>query len=295
MRVGIGLPSAVSPPDGRIVVEWAAAAESLGFGSVAVIDRLLAPTYDPLTVLAAAAAVTTRVELYTSVLLTALRPTAVVASQAATVDQLSGGRLSLGVGVGSRRVDYDAAGVAFERRGKVFDEQLSELRRVWQAPEDFSTPGPAPRRLGGPPILLGGTSEAAVRRVIQHGSGWICGVGGAVAFARTAETVRERWQRAGRDGSPWLLSVVNYALGANAADIAERYLRRYYGEATFLENMIAQIPTNLDSVRAALDAHRQVGCDEVILLPCASDQRQLELAAKVLSDDLTGAGTGPSR
>ena len=88
---------------------------------------------------------------------------------------------------------------------------------------------------------------------------------------------------------------MNYALGANAADIAERYLRRYYGEATFLENMIAQIPTNLDSVRAALDAHRQVGCDEVILLPCTSDQRQLELAAKVLSGDLTGAGTGPSR
>jgi alkanesulfonate monooxygenase SsuD/methylene tetrahydromethanopterin reductase-like flavin-dependent oxidoreductase (luciferase family) len=231
--------------------------------------------------------------LYTSVLLPALRPTAVVASQAATVDQLSGGRLSIGVGVGSRRVDYDAAGVAFERRGKVLDEQLSELRRVWQEPEDFRTPGPAPRRLGGPPIFVGGTSEAAVRRVIQHGSGWICGVGGAVAFAGTAETVRKRWQRAGRDGSPWLLSVVNYALGANAADIAEGYLRRYYGEATFLQSMIAQIPTSLDSVRAALDAHRQVGCDEVILLPCASDQRQLELAAKVLSDDLTG--TGPSR
>ena len=70
MRVGIGLPSAVSPPDGRVVIEWAAAAEQAGFASVAVIDRLLAPTYDPLTVLAAAAAVTARIGLYTSVLLT---------------------------------------------------------------------------------------------------------------------------------------------------------------------------------------------------------------------------------
>jgi alkanesulfonate monooxygenase SsuD/methylene tetrahydromethanopterin reductase-like flavin-dependent oxidoreductase (luciferase family) len=285
VRVGIGLPTAVSPADGRIVVEWAAGAEDLGFGSVAAIDRLLAPTYDPLTVLAAAAVVTTRVELYTSVLLTPLRPTAVVASQAATVDQLSGGRLRLGVGVGSRRTDYEAAGVPFERRGKTLDQQLPELRRMWQAPRDFTTPGPAPHRPGGPPILLGGTSEAAVRRVVQHGSGWICGVGGAAAFTRNAEVVRERWHGAGRDGTPWLMSVISFALGANAADLARRYLRFYYGAAPFLESMIAQTPTTLEGVRATLDAHRQAGCDEVLLLPCAPDRRQLKLAAETLSAD----------
>jgi alkanesulfonate monooxygenase SsuD/methylene tetrahydromethanopterin reductase-like flavin-dependent oxidoreductase (luciferase family) len=78
VKVGIGLPSALSPPHGHVVIEWAAAAEEAGFWSVAVIDRLLAPTYDPLTVLAAAAAVTARVELYASVMLTALRPVAMV-------------------------------------------------------------------------------------------------------------------------------------------------------------------------------------------------------------------------
>ena len=282
MKVGIGLPSAVSPPDGRVVVEWAAAAEQAGFDSVAVIDRLIAPTYDPLTVLAAAAAVTTRAGLYTSVLLTALRPAAVVASQAATVDQLSGGRLLLGVAVGSRRADYAAAGVPFERRGQILDTQLAELRRAWAEPDGFTAPGPAPRTPGGPPILLGGTSRAALRRVAEHGSGWICGLGGAAGFAQTAKLVRERWHAAGRDGEPRLLSVVNFALGPGAAGVAEGFLRRYYGAAPFVDGMVRDTPTSLDGVRAVLDAHREAGCDEVLLFPCTSQRSQLDLAAEAL-------------
>ena len=282
MKIGIGLPSAVSPPDGTVVVGWAAAAEDAGFGSVAVIDRLLAPTYDPLTVLAAAAAVTARVELYTSVMLTALRPAAVVASQAATVDQLSGGRLRLGIAVGSRRPDYDAVAVPFERRGRILDEQLAELRRAWSGPGGFTTPGPAPHRPGGPPILFGGTSRAAIRRVAEHGAGWICGLGGATGFARSAGLVRDRWQRAGREGAPRLLSVVNFALGADAAGIRERFLRSYYGAAPFVQSMIRDTPTSLDEVRATLDAHREAGCDEVLLFPCASHREQLELVADAL-------------
>jgi alkanesulfonate monooxygenase SsuD/methylene tetrahydromethanopterin reductase-like flavin-dependent oxidoreductase (luciferase family) len=282
VKVGIGLPSAVSPPDGRVVVEWAAAAEQAGFASVAVIDRLLAPTYDPLTVLAAAAAVTERVGLYTSVLLTPLRPVAVVASQAATVDQLSGGRLSLGVAVGSRRPDYAAVGVPFERRGQVLDAQLTALRRAWAEPDGFTAAGPAPRTPGGPPILLGGTSPAAMRRVAQHGCGWICGLGGAAGFASAAEAVRDRWRRAGRDGAPRLLSIVNFALGPRAAEVSASFLRRYYAAAPFVEAMVRGTATTLDRVRAELDAHRQAGCDEVLLFPCAADLSQLELAAEAL-------------
>jgi alkanesulfonate monooxygenase SsuD/methylene tetrahydromethanopterin reductase-like flavin-dependent oxidoreductase (luciferase family) len=200
VKVGIGLPNALSPPDGHVVIEWAAAVEEAGFGSVAVIDQLLAPTYDPLTVLAAAAAVTARVELYTSVMLTALRPVAVVAAQAATVDQLSRGRLRLGVAVGSRRPDYAAVGVPVERCGKVLDEQLAESRRAWREPDGFTAPGPVPHTPGGPPILPGGASKATVRRVAQHGTSWICGRGGASAFAQAAQAVQDQWRRAGRDG-----------------------------------------------------------------------------------------------
>lgn len=282
MDVGIGLPSALSPPGGRVVIEWAAAAEAAGFSSVAVIDRLLAPTYDPLTVLAAAAAVTSRAALYTSVMLTALRPAAVVAAQAATVDQLSGGRLRLGVAVGSRRADYEAVGVPFEQRGLLLDEQLGQLRRAWREPGGFAAPGPPPCTPGGPPVLLGGTSRAAVRRVAQYGSGWICGLGGAPAFARTAQLVRDHWRLAGRDGRPRLMSMVNFALGADAAGVRERFLRGYYASAPFVESMIRDTPTTIDGVRAALDAHRAAGCDEVLLFPCSPDPGQVGLAAMAL-------------
>jgi len=164
---------------------------------------------------------------------------------------LSGGRLRLGVAVGSRRPDYAAAGVPFERRGQVLDEQLAELRRAWSEPDGFAAPGPPPHTPGGPPILLGGTSRAAVRRVAEHGAGWICGLGGAAAFAQTAEAVRDRWRRAGRDGTPRLLSIVNFALGSGATDISGRFLRRYYGAAPFVESMVADTATTLDDVRAA--------------------------------------------
>jgi len=283
MRVGIGLPSNVSPADGRVVIDWAGAAEQVGFDSLAAVDRLLAPTYDPLTVLGAAAAVTSKALLYTSVLLTPLRPVAVVASQAATVDQLSGGRLRLGVAVGRRRADYDAVGTPFECRGRVLDEQLTELRRVWHEPDGFTSAGPAPFRVGGPPILFGGMSGAALRRVTEHGTGWICGVGGAPAFAGPAEAVRQAWREADRAGAPTLVSVVNFVLGPDAEDVRERFLRYYYGEAPFVDSMVVQTPTTVDGLRASLDAHRSVGCDEVLLLPCSSDMRQLELAATALT------------
>jgi len=284
VRVGVGLPSATSPAAGRIVIDWASAAEQAGFDSVAVIDRLLAPTYDPLTVLAAAAAVTTNVQLYTSVLLTPLRPAAIVASQVATVDQLSGGRLRLGVAVGSRRADYDAAGVAFDHRGRTLDEQMSELRRVWQEPDGFTAPGSSPFTTGGPPILFGGTSEAALRRVAEHGAGWICGVGGVPAFAPLAESVRTAWRAAGRPGAPVLVSVVNFVLGPDAEQVGERFLRGYYGAAPFVDGMVRDSPTTVAALRASLDAHREIGCDEVLLLPCSADLTQLELAATALTD-----------
>jgi alkanesulfonate monooxygenase SsuD/methylene tetrahydromethanopterin reductase-like flavin-dependent oxidoreductase (luciferase family) len=162
------------------------------------------------------------------------------------------------------------------------DAQLAELRRAWAEPDGFAVAGPAPRTPGGPPILLGGTSPAALRRVSQHGSGWICGLGGAGGFARTADVVRDHWRRAGRDGAPRLLSIVNFALGSQAPEVSASFLRRYYAAAPFVDDMVRDTPTTLDEVRAELDAHRQVGCDEVLLFPCADDLSQLELAAQAL-------------
>src|SRR5688500_3348272 len=111
MDVGIGLPNAVRGVDRRGIVDWARRAEDAGFASLGTIDRIAYPGFESLVSLAAAAAVTERIRLTTDILLAPVRNTALLAKEAATIDQLSGGRLVLGLAIGGREDDYAAAGV----------------------------------------------------------------------------------------------------------------------------------------------------------------------------------------
>ena len=118
MKIGIGLPGAIPGAVGKDVLEWARQADSGPFSSLSIIDRLVYPNYEPLITLAAVAGVTQRVRLMTTVLLAPMRNTAVLAKQAATLDQISQGRLTLGIAVGGREDDYRAASASFSDRGK---------------------------------------------------------------------------------------------------------------------------------------------------------------------------------
>jgi probable F420-dependent oxidoreductase len=143
------------------------------------------PWPDPLMLLAAIAAVTTRVRLATGILITPLRPVAVLAKQCATLDQQSGGRLDLGVGVGWQREEYEAVGVPFARRFAVLDDQLVALRALWSAEQpvevhletvDFGPTWcmPRPVQAGGVPIGFGmAATDATVSRIAEHGSAWL--------------------------------------------------------------------------------------------------------------------------
>jgi alkanesulfonate monooxygenase SsuD/methylene tetrahydromethanopterin reductase-like flavin-dependent oxidoreductase (luciferase family) len=125
MEVGIGLPNATLGVKGSDIVTWAREAEQAGFSCLGTIDRIAYANYEPLTALAAAAAVTERIRLTTSVLLAPLRTnTALFAKQAASVDGLSNGRLVLGIAVGGREDDYELSGVDFHKRGAIMDRQL---------------------------------------------------------------------------------------------------------------------------------------------------------------------------
>src|SRR5256884_6136646 len=127
MEIGIGLPNAVRDVQGREIVTWAREAEQAGFSTLGTIDRIVYPNYEPLVALAAAAAVTERIRLLTSVLLMPLRlNVALFAKQAATVHHLSGGRLVLGLGLGGRDDDFDVSGAAMHSRGKAFERQLDQ-------------------------------------------------------------------------------------------------------------------------------------------------------------------------
>ncbi|HKS68834.1 MAG TPA: LLM class flavin-dependent oxidoreductase, partial [Ktedonobacterales bacterium] len=106
MRVGIGLPASIPGVQGRLLLDWAQRADAGPFASLGIIGRLVYPNYDPLIALAGAAGVTVRIRLMTTVLLAPLRNTAILAKQAASLDALSGGRLTLGLGVGAREDDF---------------------------------------------------------------------------------------------------------------------------------------------------------------------------------------------
>src|SRR5256885_16651286 len=115
MKIGLGLPNAVPDvPEGRLFVRLARNAERLGFSSLATIGRIAYPNYEELVTLAAAAGATERIGLFTDILLGPARAPVLLAKQAASLDQLSGGRLTLGVAVGMREDDFPSTGHDFD-------------------------------------------------------------------------------------------------------------------------------------------------------------------------------------
>ena len=283
--IGIGLPTTISGVAGTTVLEWARRADAAGFSTLGTIDRVVYGNYDAVPALAAAAAVTSRIRLTTAILISPYRGNgALLAKQLASVDQLSGGRLVVGIAVGGREDDYDATGSDFAGRGKAQDALLAEMRAVWAGePRGFAGAiGPAPVQPGGPPLLIGGNGAAAIRRTTSVGAGWIAGGGGPAMFADGAAGVRDAWTAAGREGAPRLVALGYYALGSGGPDAARRYLTDYYG---FLGPMADQIAagasTDSDAVRSTVDAFAEAGCDELILFPCSPDLDQVDRLAEV--------------
>jgi alkanesulfonate monooxygenase SsuD/methylene tetrahydromethanopterin reductase-like flavin-dependent oxidoreductase (luciferase family) len=274
MRVGVGLPTS-TPDAGRdLLLEWARRADAGPFTSVGVIDRLVYDCWDPLAALAAAATVTSTVALVTMVVIGPLRDTAVLAEQATAVDALSNGRLVLGLGLGARADDYEAAGVDRRRRGAALTGQLVELRHRWE--DNPST------RAGGPPLLVGGANSAAYARAARHADGYVHGGGPARGFAAAAARVRAAWVDAGRPGRPRLWAQAYFALGSEAAGAA--YLRDYYRfTGGFEERIAAGCLTTPAAVRDFVRGYEEEGCDELVLLPTVSDLDQLDRLAEAVA------------
>jgi alkanesulfonate monooxygenase SsuD/methylene tetrahydromethanopterin reductase-like flavin-dependent oxidoreductase (luciferase family) len=286
MEIGIGLPATIRGVEGRTIIEWARDAEQNGLSTLGVIDRLVYANYEPLITLAAAAAVTERIRLTTAVLLGPLRTnTALLAKQAASVDALSGGRLVLGIAVGGREDDYQAAGADFHRRGRTLDRQLEEMKRIWSGESRglAGAIGPAPARAGGPQVIVGGSADAAIRRAVRYGDGWIAGGGGPEMFRRGAEAVKAAWMAAGRTGAPRLLALSYFSLGADAQQHAGSYLRDYYGFAgPYAERVVASAATSAEMVKSQAAAFEAAGCDELIFFPCSTDLNQVRQLTEAL-------------
>jgi len=284
--IGIGLPNTVPGTEGRRLVDWAKNAEEAGFSTLGTIGRLVYPNYEELIALSAAAAVTSRIRLTTSVLLAPLYSnTALFAKQAASLDRLSGGRLVLGLGLGGRDDDYTASALPTTGKGRRFDQQLTEMKRIW-AGESYGYAGaigPEPVRPGGPELILGGAAEASFRRVALLGDGWIMGGGTPDMFAEASAGIDKAWAEAGRPGKARKLSLAYFALGPDARNQADNYLLHYYGWLGDVARQIAAgAAVNTEMVKGYADAFALAGCDELIFVPTTAAPDQIGLLASAV-------------
>jgi alkanesulfonate monooxygenase SsuD/methylene tetrahydromethanopterin reductase-like flavin-dependent oxidoreductase (luciferase family) len=280
MDIAIGLPATITDVSPEQLLEWARRAEGRGFSSLGTIDRIVYGNYEPLIALAAAAAVTERIRLATTILIAPYRNAAIVAKQAASLDRLSNGRLTLGVAVGGREDDYEAAGADFGTRGRRFEQMLEEWKRIW-AGESFGTAGAiGPTPPGGPTLVVGGSVDAAFARAARFADGWIMGGGAPDMFRDGAAKLRAAWEAAGRDGQPRALALAYFALGDNAQQAADAYLRDYYAFLGDYADAIAHSAAkDADTVRGYVEAFADAGCDELFLFPCDPDPAQVDLLA----------------
>ena len=279
MRVGIGLPNTIAGTGGDQLFSWIRRADNGPFSTLGVFDRVRYDSYEPLAVLAAAAGATTRVGLATMIVISPLRNTAMLAKSAASVDALSGGRLTLGVAVGARRDDYSSVGVPYGERGRRLTEQLAEMRAVWADPAI----GPAAARPAGPNLLVGGNSDVAFSRVTRYADGYAHGGGPPRVFARMADKARAAWQATGRGGKPLIWGMGYFALGAENAAAGADYLRDYYAfTGPFGERIAQELLTTPQAIAQFLRGYADAGCDEVILFPTSADVSQPDRLADVI-------------
>ncbi len=271
MRIGIGLPSHIAHVPGVLTTEWARRAERRGFAHLAAIDRPVYESLDSIVALSVAAGATTEVGLMTNVLLAPLYPAVLLAKQVTTLADASGGRLTLGLGIGSRPDDYTAVGVDYGRRGRILDQTVAVLRDT--------ALGTAPGRI---PILFGGRADATIRRAATIGDGWTAGALRDYANQSVlADRVRAAWTQAGRPGRPWLQASVNFALGAPGTVATGRaHLQRYYGfNPDYARLNVADMLTSPRDAAQTVVAYRDLGFDGLVFHPCVAEIDQVDRLA----------------
>jgi alkanesulfonate monooxygenase SsuD/methylene tetrahydromethanopterin reductase-like flavin-dependent oxidoreductase (luciferase family) len=286
MRLGIGLPNTMAhETDRRLMLEWARLADEAGFDTLGTIDKPNYDSWDPLVTLAGVAGVTQRARLATSILLLPPRNEVLVAKHAAVVDQLSGGRLTLGLAQGGREDDFQVLGAPFKGRSQRFEEQVARLREVWanarDSDRDHGALGPAPVQDPGPPIWIGAQQEKAVERALRIGDGFLFGTAGSAMMAQLTPRLREAASAQGKTDFA-VAGLAYVAVGDNPAKALEEgahHVLRYYGQLwTEPENLIHHGPA--DKIAEEIAAYADAGLDLLIVFPQIPSLDQVERLAE---------------
>jgi alkanesulfonate monooxygenase SsuD/methylene tetrahydromethanopterin reductase-like flavin-dependent oxidoreductase (luciferase family) len=298
VKIGIGLPTHIPGCRRDLFLDWARAADA-GASTLAIADMVTTPAWDALAGLAAAAAVTERVRLMTNVFVLPLRNAGLAAKQAATIDVLSNGRLTLGIGAGGKKPvlfgitedasahanfpDYAAAPADPMGRSRRVDEQVAYMKRLWAGePPMAGVPpvGPTPSRPGGPELLAGTFAPAGMRRAVEWCDGFACFNHGANAEAveEHFRLASEAWKASGHAGAPRVVGSCYLALGPDAAEGKSAFLAKHYEHLSTegLSRIDAAIgPAGDDAALRAAKVYSGIGYDELVFVPMIPEVEQV--------------------
>jgi probable F420-dependent oxidoreductase len=289
--VGIEIPHvrATQAPDAAELAGMLRDAEQAGFHSVWAMESQLAPasSLEPLSVLAFAAGQTSAIRLGIAIAVLPLHQPVRLARQAASIDRLSGGRLTLGVGVGVSALPHDAFGVRSTERAPRFEEYLAVMRQLWEDPAvDFEgrfvalrharmEPKPIQRPL---PVWFGASSPPALKRTARLADGWIgAGSSPSGAFPGHVAELKEHLAAEGRDPDEFPIAKRAYVAIDRPPDEVSAWFRAVYGPAITPEVAITGSP---QQVLEGLHELREAGADLLVVAPTGDDRPQLELVAE---------------
>jgi alkanesulfonate monooxygenase SsuD/methylene tetrahydromethanopterin reductase-like flavin-dependent oxidoreductase (luciferase family) len=260
------------------------------FHSLSCGERILGPTYDMRILLASAAALTERIEINTTLYVLPMHNAVRAAKEIATLDVMSGGRLTVTVGYGGRPLDYQAVGATYAGRHAKMDEQVATMRSIWaQNPpfEGVDPVGPEPVQQGGPRILTGAMGPKGIARSAQWADGIFAfsGNGEKDELANTLGMADKAWADAGRDSAPYHLGGCWFTLADDGQQKLYDYVYNYLliaGEDIAKWMADAQHRSGPDAVREALDNIEAAGCEEAMLSPVTAELCEIDRLVDII-------------
>jgi alkanesulfonate monooxygenase SsuD/methylene tetrahydromethanopterin reductase-like flavin-dependent oxidoreductase (luciferase family) len=284
VKIGLGLPNAAaSLARGAVLVDIARQAEELGFSTLGTIGRVAFPSFEELVTLAAAAGATEKIGLFTNILLAATREPVLLAKQAASLDQISGGRFVLGIGAGGRTDDFTVTGTDFKTRGRRLNADLDLMHLAWRGepvPGTNQTASPRPTNGVSVPLMFGGRSDAAIARTVKYGIGYTQGGGTPESLQAMMERVNSAWQASGRSDKPLFRALAYFALGDEVHQEAEANLLQYY--ADFGSRVWQGTIKGAAEAKETVKAYEMTGVDELIFTMSVPHLDQVERLAKAV-------------
>jgi alkanesulfonate monooxygenase SsuD/methylene tetrahydromethanopterin reductase-like flavin-dependent oxidoreductase (luciferase family) len=283
MKIGIGLPNQVRDVNPAIIPEWAAKSEQAGFSTLGTVGRIAYPGVMDTVALAAAAGATSTIGLMSTVLLATVWPATLLAKEAAGIDGVSGGRLTLGLGIGGRSDDFVADGHAMLRRGERIDRDLHVYQDVWEGKPVGGGDNPAvPSGTRAIPLLFGAMAPAAFERMALWGEGYIGSSAPPEMVASSFDAARDAWRKAGREGSPRLVALAYFTFGDS--DQGRRNVYDYY--SAFGDDVATMIAaggrSDARAVKEVVRAYGDLGADELILIPESDDRDEVSRLAETV-------------